>query len=56
MAVLVGKQQIPDSEIAMEIDAGRDGVNYYVTTPQNVCPTLMHFRIPVWGGIEGMYV
>ena len=39
-AIFVDQQQLPaDSGVAMEIDASRDGLDYYVTTPQKVCLT-----------------
>ena len=40
-AILVDQQQLPaDSGVAMEIDASRprDGLDYYVSTLQKVCP------------------
>ena len=44
------QQQLPaDSEVAMEIDASRDGLDYYVTTPQKVslspAPSTPHFSV-----------
>ena len=36
-AIFVDQQQLPaDSGVAMEIDASRDGLDYYVTTPQKI--------------------
>ena len=50
MAIFVDQQQLPvDSGVAMEIDASRDGLDYYVTTPQKVslspAPSTPHFSV-----------
>ena len=47
-AIFVDQKQLPaDSGFAMEIDASRDGLDYYVTTPQKVCPTPIPHTTPL---------